>query len=208
MLRLHHYTQRGWIPGYSCCGPLPSAINRTCALEWSENRDSAPHNTPTRIRHCRRNRNNIYKRAFEVWGWSDGMEEIFLFNGFCLGYREQTPLVEGTPNTEAELIGELREAANELRVRQRLHGWADALRTLPRKHIKNFKWLLLALDTTKNTIAVTGYPNREEASLAVSEIEKSKRTDIDAVLVWVNSIKRLALHIQITTLTRQFFWKR
>jgi hypothetical protein len=80
---------------------------------------------------------------------------------------------------------------NELRVRQRLHGWADALRTLPRKHIKNFKWLLLALDTTKNTIAVTGYPNREEASLAVSEIEKSKRTDIDAVLVWVNSIKRL-----------------
>jgi RelA/SpoT family protein len=116
---------------------------------------------------------------------------FFSLMGSALAIREQTPLVKNTPNIEAELIAELREAANELRVRQRLHGWADALRTLPRKHIKNFKWLLLALDTTKNTIAVTGYSSREEASKAVAEIEKSKRADLDAVLVWVNSIKAL-----------------
>src|SRR6266446_5577348 len=35
------------------------------------------------------------------------------------------------------------------------------------------------------------YPNREEASRAVAEIKKSKRTDLDAVLVWVNSVKAL-----------------
>ncbi|MHB8608689.1 MAG: hypothetical protein ACYDCG_10350 [Candidatus Acidiferrales bacterium] len=111
--------------------------------------------------------------------------------GSALAVREKTTLVENTPNDEAELIAELREAAKALKVTQRLQGWANALHTLPRKHIKNFEWLLLALDTTKNTIAVTGYPNREKASQAVAEIEKSKRTDLDAVLVWVNSIKRL-----------------
>jgi len=111
--------------------------------------------------------------------------------GSALAIREQTPLVGNTPNDEAELIAELRGVAQVLRVTQRLRGWTNALRTLPRKHIKNFKWLLLALDTTKNTIAVTGYPNREQASQAVSEIEKSKRADLDAVLVWVKSVKEL-----------------
>jgi putative GTP pyrophosphokinase len=36
---------------------------------------------------------------------------FFSLMGSALAMREQTPLVEGTPNTEAELIGELREAA-------------------------------------------------------------------------------------------------
>jgi hypothetical protein len=118
-------------------------------------------------------------------------KRFFSLAGSVLAVREKTPLVENTPSNEAELIAELREAAKALKVTQRLQGWASALRTLPRKHIKNFEWLLLALDTTKNTIAVTGYPSREEASKAVAEIEKSKRTDLDAVLVWVNSVKRL-----------------
>src|SRR6267378_1712613 len=103
------------------------------------------------------------------------MEAFFLFNGICLSYSEQTPLVENTPNNEAELIAELREATKALKVTQRLRGWANALHALPRKHIKNFQWLLLALDTTKNTIAVTGYQDRKEASRAVAELEKSKR---------------------------------
>ena len=111
--------------------------------------------------------------------------------GSVLAVREQTPLVTDTPNNEAELVAELREAAKKLKVTQRLRGWANALRSLPRKHIKNFKWLLLALDTTKNTIAVTGYQNREEASSAVGEIEKAKRPEVDAVLVWVTSVKEL-----------------
>ena len=116
---------------------------------------------------------------------------FFSLMGSALAIREQTPLVGNTPNDEAELIAELRGVAQVLRVTQRLRGWTNALRTLPRKHIKNFKWLLLALDTTKNTIAVTGYPNREQASQAVSEIEESKRADLDAVLVWVKSVKEL-----------------
>lgn len=116
---------------------------------------------------------------------------FFSLMGSALAIREQTQLVENTPNSEVNLIAELRDASLTLMVTQRLQGWANALHTLPRKHIKNFEWLLLALDTTKNTIAVTGYTNREAASKAVAEIEKSKRTDIDAVLVWVNSVRAL-----------------
>jgi len=111
--------------------------------------------------------------------------------GSALALREQTPLLINTPNNETDLIAELRDAANRLRVTQRLRGWADALRTLPRKHIKNFKLLLLALDTTQNTISVTGYVNRKEAVNAIAELEKSRRSDLDAVLVWVSSIKQL-----------------
>src|SRR5712664_4000075 len=74
---------------------------------------------------------------------------FFSLMGSALAVREQTPMVESTPNNEAELISELKEAAKALKVTQRLRGWADALHTLPRKHMKNFKWLLLALDTKK-----------------------------------------------------------
>lgn len=118
-------------------------------------------------------------------------KRFFSLMGSALAVREQTPLVDGTPKNEADLIKELRETAQFLRVTQRLRGWANVLHTLPRKHIKNFKWLLLTLDTTQNTIAVTGYQKRGEASNAIADIEKTKRPDIDAVLVWVNSITNL-----------------
>jgi hypothetical protein len=118
-------------------------------------------------------------------------KRFFSLVGSALAIREQTPPVDGTPNNEAELIAELRETAKALRVTQRLQGWANALRTLPRKHIKDFKWLLLALNTTENTVSVTGYRDAKEAAKFVLELEKSKRADVDAVLVWVNSVKAL-----------------
>ncbi len=116
---------------------------------------------------------------------------FFCLMGSVLAIREQTPLVAKTPNDEKQLIAELREVARELNVSQRLLGWTDTLRTLPRTPMTNSKWLLLALDTTQSTIKVTGFQNDEKAFQAVSEIEQSKRPDLDAVLVWVSSIKRL-----------------
>ncbi|HKF51612.1 MAG TPA: RelA/SpoT domain-containing protein [Candidatus Acidoferrales bacterium] len=116
---------------------------------------------------------------------------FFSLMGSALATREQTPLVPGTPSDQVELIRELRAAAVTLRVRSRLQGWTDALQTLRSQHLKNSKWLLLLLDTSKNTVGVTGFQDRKEASRAIAEIEKSKRADIDAVLVWVSSIRRL-----------------
>ena len=116
---------------------------------------------------------------------------FFSLMGSVLAIREETPLIEGTPNNEKQLIGELRKTAKELKVRQRLRGWTRALRQLPRRNITDYKWLLIVLNTTDNTVKVTGYPDNKEAARAVAEIEKMKREDLDAVLVWVNSITEL-----------------
>jgi putative GTP pyrophosphokinase len=116
---------------------------------------------------------------------------FFSLMGSALAIREKTALVPDIPENEGEIIAELREAANHLRVRQRLQGWTNALEKLPNQHMKNSQWLLLVLDTSQNTVKATGYEDRNEASQAIAKIEKSKRTDLDAVLVWVSSIRQL-----------------
>jgi hypothetical protein len=48
------------------------------------------------------------------------------------------------------------------------------------------------VDVAENTINVTGYSDRKQAAEAVAVIEKSQDVSkLDAVLVWVNSIKEL-----------------
>lgn len=116
---------------------------------------------------------------------------FFSLMGSALAMREGTPLVEGTPQKESELVRELQEATSALRVRQRLGHWTQALRTLRRSNTQKFKWLLLLLNVSENTIKVTGYLDAREAVRTISEIEQSKRTDLDAVLVYVKSIKDL-----------------
>jgi hypothetical protein len=116
---------------------------------------------------------------------------FFSLMGSAIALREGTALVEGTPHTESELVGELRETARALRVQKRLRSWAHAVQTLPRSNTQKFKWLLLVLDVSANTIKVTGYADRQEADRAVSQIEQAKRVDLDAVLVWVRSIAEL-----------------
>lgn len=118
-------------------------------------------------------------------------KRFFSLMGSALAIQEKTPLVPNTPLDHASLIAELRQMTIELRVRHRLEGWSNSIQTLPYHHLKNFKWLLLVLDLAQNTVAVTGYLNRNDASQALAQIEKDKRPEIDAVLVWVNSIKGL-----------------
>ena len=116
---------------------------------------------------------------------------FFSLMGSAIAIREFTPLVKGTPDKEIELIQELQEVTKALKVRERLQGWTSAVRALPRKDIAGFKWLLLVLDTKANTVRVKGYAKRKEASLAVAEMERSKSENIDAVLVWVQSVSDL-----------------
>jgi hypothetical protein len=116
---------------------------------------------------------------------------FFALMGSALALREATQLVPGTPRDATELVKELRDAVRTLKVRQRLQGWTDAIRTLPRKNIEGFKWLLLLLDLQRNTVKVRGYSNRREASKVIAEIEQSKNDNLDAVLVWVRSISDL-----------------
>lgn len=126
-------------------------------------------------------------------GGPDEWRRFFALMGSAIALREGSELVEGTPHNSNELIAELRETTRALKVHQKLQGWTTALRNLPNQNIEGFKWkwLLLVLNVSANTIRVTGYRDRRKASEAVAEIEKSKREELDAVLVWVNSFKNL-----------------
>jgi Region found in RelA / SpoT proteins len=116
---------------------------------------------------------------------------FFSLMGSAMAIRESTALVAGTPHSESELLRELRDATNSLRVRERLRGWTNAVRTLPRINVKQFKWLLLVLNTEINTVKVRGYAKRREASEEIAKIEQAKHPELDAVLVWVRSVKDL-----------------
>jgi hypothetical protein len=116
---------------------------------------------------------------------------FFALMGSALALREVTPLVKNTPTDPKELIHELHEASKALKVHQRLQGWTNVLRALPRKDIKGFKWLLLLLDTKAITVRVTGYARRREAYQALAELEESKQENLDPVLVWVQSVSDL-----------------
>ncbi len=116
---------------------------------------------------------------------------FFGLMGSVLAIREGTPFVAGTPSDETELVDELTELTKELKVSQRLRGWTYALRVARTETIKKYTWLLLVLDTAKNTISVKGYERRSAASKRVAEIEQSKNGDLDAVLVFVDSWKEL-----------------
>ncbi len=112
--------------------------------------------------------------------------------GSALAIREETTQVEGTPTDENGLIGELRDLTRELNVRQRLRSWTNAIKQLRRRNTSDAKWLLLVLDLPANTISVTGYVDRRKASEELAQIEQSsRRAELDAVLVWVGSIKNL-----------------
>jgi len=112
--------------------------------------------------------------------------------GSALAMREGTKLVEGTPTDEKALCDELRQLTKQLRVKQRLRGWASALTTLPRRNPQKANWLLLMLDLEANTVTVTGYADRKKATEEVARLETSARREgFDAVLVWVPSVRDL-----------------
>jgi len=131
------------------------------------------------------------RSTLKFGGGAPKWRRFFSLMGSAIAIREGTPSVPGTPFRVDDLVGELRELTKELKVRQRLRGWTDAVRTLPKRNIKNARWLLLVLDVTGKTINVTGFVNRKKASDELAKIETNSESKVDAVLVWVNSINQL-----------------
>lgn len=121
----------------------------------------------------------------------DEWRRFFSLVGSAFAMREGTTPVEGTPADEKTLIRELRDLTKALRVRQRLRGWTNAIKQLPKKSIADAQWLLLILDLSANTIKVIGYADKRKATEAVAQLEKSRSMELDAVLVWVGSIRNL-----------------
>ena len=125
-------------------------------------------------------------------GGPERWRRFFSLMGSALALHEGTQLVENTPDDATELARELKYAARSLRVRRTLQTWARALKTIPRRHIKDAKWLLMVLDLRVNKISVIGYQDRAEAAEALARIERRRSgSRIDAVLVWVPDARHL-----------------
>lgn len=117
---------------------------------------------------------------------------FFSLMGTALAIREGTARVPGTPSDDGELFRELNDLTNALTVRQRLQGWTDAIKESRRQDTENAKWLLLVLDVQANTIRVKGYVDARKARQDLAGIEKTSRSgNLDAVLVWVRSVRYL-----------------
>ncbi|MDP1572410.1 MAG: RelA/SpoT domain-containing protein [Vicinamibacterales bacterium] len=131
------------------------------------------------------------RHPLKFGGGPDEWRRFFSLTGAVFALREGTTPVEGTPSDPIELNRELRDVTKSLKVRQRLAGWAKAIRTFPRRNVSQFQWLLLVLNLTDNTIRVTGFSARAKAAKALDDIERLKSGDFDAVLVWVDSVRDL-----------------
>ncbi len=123
-------------------------------------------------------------------GGTSDWKRFFSLMGASLAIREKTTRVPGVPSREAELIAELRALTKHLSVRRLLRGWANALRELPQQNMSRAKWFLLAQDAAAKTIRVTGFKDRQKGTAAAAKIEQG-RSDVDVVLVSVQSIKEL-----------------
>jgi hypothetical protein len=116
---------------------------------------------------------------------------FFALTSSAISVREGCQIVPETPERVDDLVGELRELTRELKVRQLLRGWTDAVKTLPKSTIDKASWLLLVLDVEGKTVKVTGFADRKKAARELSKIERDTDSPVDAVLVWVNSITKL-----------------
>lgn len=125
-------------------------------------------------------------------------QRFFALMSGAIAIREGKPLVPGVPTTRTELVAQLREAATDLRVEERLRRYREAVQLLTSDDLPvgNAHFFLLRLDAEKATLTVRGFGQSQAtlAAQAYSDAEQdSKNTPgSDAVLVSVESVNSLA----------------
>lgn len=73
----------------------------------------------------------------------------------------------------------------------RLSHWTRTISDVPLRQMTSIKWLLLVLDTAANTTKVEPFETVKSARAALRQVERSGNANLDAVLVWVGSIRNL-----------------
>lgn len=134
-------------------------------------------------------------QSIKTGGGADSWRRFFLLMGSAIARMEKRPLCPDCPNTSDELKSELKAAIKELNVVAVLKGWSVALTQLPTQTPKNAGVYLLYLDAEQENIAVTGFPDSEQAKASEAYLETEKKIrgkeSAQAVLVSVESIQAL-----------------
>ena len=123
---------------------------------------------------------------------------FFSLMGSEMAAREGTPTVPGTPTSEKELVTEIRDLAESLRVESVLTGYGEAIQKIYLGE-RQAPYYLLELrpsagPTGKGVVTITGYESNQldEANAKYLEIERNlKEPGAQAVLVRVESLTAL-----------------
>ena len=128
------------------------------------------------------------------WGPENWLR-FFALMGSAIAFRENRPLVPGTPTERAVLAEELKHYVATLNVTQRLQAYGSALRKVQQDTSQHDHLYLLKLDPLANQLTVTGYSfgDLSKAQREYAEAEKEVRDNPgrDAVLVSVDSLASL-----------------
>ena len=119
---------------------------------------------------------------------------FFALAASAIALKEGTPLVPNTPQNKDELISELRESTNALKVDARLKAYSGILQNLERKVRKNPRYFLLEVDIANRQTKISQFQfnELEKATNQYLDVEKSlSDSDGEAVLVSVESLKSL-----------------
>jgi hypothetical protein len=134
-------------------------------------------------------------QSLKAGGGSEKWRRFFALMGSAIALRERKPLVPTTPQGKSELIEELREAVQYLKVGSVLRGWTAAINYLPKQDTKKAGAFLLLLDPDKKSMQVTGFTNKDMARASdvylATEKELDGRPSAQAVLVSVESVRAL-----------------
>jgi len=128
-------------------------------------------------------------------GQSDWLR-FFSLMGSAVALMEGTTYVPGTPQSETDLVAELRDLSERLDAVGRLRTYGTAPQVLESPESKNHHFFLLELDAAEMKLAIRGYRGSELETAAADYLEVEKRLGAkqaggDAVLVSVDSLASL-----------------
>jgi hypothetical protein len=136
-------------------------------------------------------------QALKSSGGEKDWRRFFALMGTAIALREKRPPVPNTPTNKYQLVEELKELNERLKVETVLHAWRVSIRELPMKVGLDTSAILLYLDPEKRALEFTPFtleqlPKAHESYLTLEKkIAEMTTSGAQAVLVWVNSLQSL-----------------
>ena len=121
---------------------------------------------------------------------------FFALMGAAIAYREKSPTIPGVPDSQTEVVAELKHLSEILNVGQRLRAYGNAMKSITQQTIlPDSHYYLLRLNPVSAQLIVSGFRSyefeRASKAYADAEMEARKTPGTDAVLVSVDSVSAL-----------------
>ena len=117
-------------------------------------------------------------------------KQFFRLASSAIAIEEVESTVPGTPSDAESVQSALQVLEFKLSVRDKLSGWANAVRVVE-QHASSGKFVLLVLDPSENTLQFSSFVRQEDAEASYAQMEALSADHQDVVLVASDSINAL-----------------